>query len=379
MRICFVNMPIEFYSPVSGGAIATIIAMTGRELVTMGHTVDVVTRCDETGAYPIGQLHEIRVRTRESMGYVARKLRGLQNRLMRWSWPAYGEYLEQVKYSMVSADIQHGDCVISFNDLHLARHLSDFRNQWVWLQNECFSDTKMVRQTLLNLRGVLCCSEYIRQWTIDRYDVPADRIHTIHSGVDLGQFFPCGNGRQRDGIRCIFVGRLDPNKGPDIAIQAVAELAQRGVNVSLTVVGSTWFYGHGSDKNHPYVQKLHSLARGAPVTFLGHRSREQLPDIYRDHDIAFVLSRANEPFGLVTLEAMASGCAVIASNRGGLPEACGSAAILVNPDDVKSIVDNLFKLAQNRESLNSAKQSSVTHAASQSWNSVAKKLIKTVN
>jgi glycosyltransferase involved in cell wall biosynthesis len=378
MRILFINMPIEFYSPVSGGAISTIIAKPGEALIKLGHSVDVLSCCDGSGTYPIGQLHELPVRARESMGFAERKLRGLQNRIMKWDWPAYGEYLKQVRRSLRDASVQPDDCLISFNDLHLAQHLPDFSNQWVWLQNECYSDERSVSRTLGNLRGILCCSEYIRQFTLHRYTVPADRIHTLHSGVDLKQFFPVDRNTNLTGLRCLFVGRLDPNKGPDIAIQAVSELARKGLDVSLTVVGSTWFYGHESDKTHPYVKRLHDIARGSPVTFAGHRSREQLPYIYRAHDVVFVLSRSNEPFGLVTLEAMASGCAVISSNRGGLPEACGGAAALVDPDDVASVVGVLLKLSTHSEELAALKQASVSRAAITDWCTVAQKLLSLV-
>ena len=376
MRFVFINMPIEFYSPTSGGAIATIIAMTTKNLLAMGHEVKILSILDDNVPYSLGSLIELKVRRREAMGIVERKLRGLQNRLCQWDWPAYGEYLAQVRKSLRTADVKCQDCIISFNDLQLARYLPQYRNHWVWLQNECFSNTNRVRRTVRRLRGMLCCSEYIREWTISRYSVPDDSIYTLHSGVDREQFKPGEQSPTSTGLRCLFVGRLDPNKGVDLAIQAVAAVVKRGLPVCLSIVGGTWFYGNDSDGSHTYLRQLTELSLGQPVNFLGHRSREQLPEIYRSHDLAFVLSRSNEPFGLVTLEAMASGCAVIASNRGGLPEACGGAATLVDPDDLGSIVRALTSMAEQPTNLAEAKQAAIERCVQADWSAVAQNLVR---
>ena len=97
--------------------------------------------------------------------------------------------------------------------------------------------------------------------------------------------------------------------------------------ISLTVAGGLWFYGHGDEMNDPYFRLLKSKMDAAEASCLGHVVRAEVPELIRDHDVVCVLSRSQEPFSLVALEAMASGCAVIASNRGGLPEACGGSGL----------------------------------------------------
>jgi glycosyltransferase involved in cell wall biosynthesis len=92
-----------------------------------------------------------------------------------------------------------------------------------------------------------------------------------------------------------------------------------------------------------------------------------VPALIREHDVVCVLSRSNEPFGLVVLEAMASGCAVIASNRGGLPEACGGAAVLVSSEDIFAVTDILRNFALDGVSLVEQKQSSKSRAVDASW------------
>ncbi len=172
----------------------------------------------------------------------------------------------------------------------------------------------------------------------------------------------------REEVRCIFAGRLDPNKGQDIAIQAVKTLQSEGLGIGLVIAGDVWFYLRPADHSNSYRRKI--LAMLADVDdgiFLGHVPHQKIAEVYREHHVAFVLSRSNEPFGLVALEAMASGCAVISSNRGGLPEAVGSGAILVDPDDSGTIVAELRRLCRERDYLRTMREKAVAHAQASDW------------
>ena len=113
-----------------------------------------------------------------------------------------------------------------------------------------------------------------------------------------------------------------------------------------------------------------SLARAGAVS-LGHVTRERIGEVFRQHDVVCVLSRWNEPFGLVALEAMASGCAVVASDRGGLPEACGDGAILVDPDDPAAVRATLRRLVTDPAALAEAKTRAWRRARTASWETVA--------
>jgi len=170
-----------------------------------------------------------------------------------------------------------------------------------------------------------------------------------------------------DSPRVLFLGRIDPNKGPDIAADAVAALRAEGLRLSLTVAGGLWFYGHGREMEDPFFNSFNTKMEAAGADYRGHVPRARVPELVRAHDIVCVLSRSEEPFGLVALEAMASGCAVIASRRGGLPEACGGAAMLVDPDDFPAVTDALRRLVTDPALLRRTKRQSVERAARAPW------------
>src|SRR5271163_3755207 len=84
MHICFVNMPIEYYSPVSGGAISTIIMSAARELLRRGHRVSVLTPINDDGVYDIGEVIPVDARNRDDLHFFQRRVSSLRQRLGRW-------------------------------------------------------------------------------------------------------------------------------------------------------------------------------------------------------------------------------------------------------------------------------------------------------
>lgn len=133
----------------------------------------------------------------------------------------------------------------------------------------------------------------------------------------------------RDGL--LFVGRLVSVKGADLAIEALSRLRAQGVETTLTICGDGPERGRLEDQ-------VRRAGLGGAVTFEGWTDPDELVDQYRCSQLLLVPSRY-EPFGIVALEAIASGCPVVAARTGGLPEAVGDCGLLVSPDDVSALAD----------------------------------------
>lgn len=365
-NICFLNMPIEFYSPVTGGAIATIIANVAGEFENRGHQVRVVTRTDGKPFYSAGKIVKLDPCGAEDLSFLQRRISGVRWHLNTWDWPYYDYYRAAFTKALRNLDL---DVLICFNDLVSPIHLRGLFPKariMVWLQNEQRTRLQDLPASQRATDRWLTCSDYIREWTTREHGFPSERITTVPSGVDLKDFSPRpGFLETRKPVRVLFVGRLDPNKGVDIAVDAVAALRKEGLPVTMTVAGGLWFYGNHAE--NPYLIKLRGKFKNVDAEHLGHVSRDKISAVFREHDIVCVLSRSNEPFGLVVLEAMASGCAVIASNRGGLPEACGGAAVLVNPDHLEEVIAALRQFVANAPLLSAAKQRCVARARKAGW------------
>lgn len=160
------------------------------------------------------------------------------------------------------------------------------------------------------------------------YDADPARVHVVAPGVDLELFAPDGpDGRRRaraslglpvDRDVVLFAGRIQPLKGPDVLVRALAHLAVTGRPVPLLVV-------IGGPSGRPTaVRELAALADvlgvGGDVRFEDAVPREDLARWYRAADVVAMPSRS-ESFGLVAIEAEASGTPVLASAVGGLRSA----------------------------------------------------------
>ena len=133
-----------------------------------------------------------------------------------------------------------------------------------------------------------------------------------------------------------FVGKLNKSKGYDLFGQSIIKILDKHKDWSGIVVGDE--PRDKLDYNHKNLKKL------------GFRKHSEVLDIYKKTSIAVVCSRWEEPFGRTSLEAASNGCAVIISNRGGLPETITNGIILKKLDhfNVFKAIDNLIKNKKKR-------------------------------
>ena len=159
------------------------------------------------------------------------------------------------------------------------------------------------------------------------YRADPERIRIVPPGVDHAMFTPRdresrATGCTSSGLRlALFVGRLQPHKGPDVAVRTLAEAVARDPvapnDLVLAIVGGPSGTDHGEE-----VDRLMDLATalgvGDRVMFFPPQPQERLADFYAAADVVLVPSRS-ESFGLVALEAQACGTPVVAARVGGLP------------------------------------------------------------
>ncbi len=167
-------------------------------------------------------------------------------------------------------------------------------------------------------------------------DLPV-KSTVIEDPFEPDEFTDPGNGLRDKDI--VFLGRLVSDKGCDLALRALAILKQEGLTTSFTVIGD--------GPEMPALKQLTTeLELTEQVEFLG-TIREGRGKIVARHRIMVVPSIWEEPFGVVALEGIAAGCAVVASRGGGLPEAVGDCGILFPNGDVEALARGLKDLITN--------------------------------
>ncbi len=210
------------------------------------------------------------------------------------------------------------------------------------------------------------------------YHVPAPAIRVVPLGVDLEHFQPQDRAaaRRRVGFAphervILAVGRIEPLKGLDILIRALAELEDR-TNVVLAIIG-------GDERAKPELDRLRAVAEECGVTdavrFLGSRAHDDLPDYYNAADVVAIPSYY-ESFGLVAVEAMACGVPVVASRVGGLAstviDSCtGYLVPWRSPEQFAQPLERLLTDEDLRRTMGSA---AAAHMQGYSWDVVAERV-----
>ena len=171
--------------------------------------------------------------------------------------------------------------------------------------------------------------------------------------------------------RVLFVGRLEQMKGVDTLLAALATIAVRheleASRPHLHIVGA------GSLR--PFLEKLTAkLGIVDRVTFLGYVSGDMLYKEYAETEVFCGLSRS-EALGNVFLEAQAAGCAIVASNVGGIPDIVqdGKTGLLVPPDDAGAAAAALRKLLSDKALRARFGAAAINNAAKYDWDGIAKK------
>jgi glycosyltransferase involved in cell wall biosynthesis len=224
-------------------------------------------------------------------------------------------------------------------------------------------------------RIIATCSDEV--FELKAMGIDTGKVSIAPCGVDLGLFSAEGPPAPKPRThRILSVGRLVPRKGVDLVIRALPQLAAAGYDdVELLIVGGGAEPGvlHAD----PEVRRLLAIAQelgvAANVTLRGQVPRGDMPGLFRSAD-AVVCTPWYEPFGIVPLEAMASGVPVVAAAVGGLQDTVldHGTGLHVPPRNPEAIAEALAVLLGNpglRAEMGSAGQ--VRARTRYSWDRVA--------
>ena len=205
-----------------------------------------------------------------------------------------------------------------------------------------FAATNLVLENIgiAGCNGVLVNSQEIRAELTGRH-VRRGEIAVIPNGVDLARFSTSDQPPNPQQI--LFVGRLVPQKGVDVLLRAFGAVLRRHPNATLVIAGD--------GQQRLYLERLaRFLGLRQHVSFLGWQSRDELVKLYSSSAVISVPS-LYEPFGLVALEAMASGRPVVVGRVGGLAEIVDDelSGFIVEPGDHLDLATRLAALLSNRE------------------------------
>ena len=398
MNVAMISMhtpPIEQPGLGDAGGMNVYILNTALQLARRGITVDVYTRATRPSQGDIVEVEDgFRV-----INIVAGPYEGLSKDELSTQLAAFaGGMIQFARENGLHYDLIHSHYWLSgqvgwlLRDLwqvplvHTAHTLAAVKNAHRSSEDAQEAEARRIceQQLVDNADLLVVNTEDEARELAYHYDARPETIRTVKPGADTQLFTPGTNrnterSRRELGIPLnakvvVFVGRLQRFKGPEVLLRATAELFQRDPYRNLRVVICGGASGNGSSVED-YRQLARELGIQHRVRFIPPRPPAELVAVYQAADIVAVPSY-NESFGLVAVEAQASGTPVVAARVGGLSIAVrdGETGVLVRGHEPAAWADALGQLLDDDDLRIGMGETAVAHAATFSWAASAEQL-----
>lgn len=364
--VVLVNNSRETFTPTVSGAIATCLWEVANAAASRGDSPLVLSRPHPAEPYPWGPTRFLAPTARSLPSPVDRAMR----RATGWAADRRAWAHDVLRHLKANP----ARTVICNNDPELAvvldRGLPGTRVVH-WFHNLELSRDRWTRGYMSSSIRSVAVSDYLARAAEQVYTLEPRSVEVAHNGVDTDRFAPTPPADDTTPRPVVlgFLGRVAVEKAPDVFLEAALLLAERGLPFSVQLLGDTNWHGHDGG---PYGTRVRGLVerlldRGVAVRAPGHVVRQDVPAELRRADVHVVPSGWDEPFGLTTLEGMASGLAVVATATGGTPEVVGDAGVLVPRNDPGALADALARLVTDREALQHARVAARRRAETFTW------------
>jgi D-inositol-3-phosphate glycosyltransferase len=226
-----------------------------------------------------------------------------------------------------------------------------------------------------------------REHMVCLYGAEPAKVKIIPAGVDTNLFYPRDRAKVRELLGLpdletpilLFVGRIERLKGIDTLLESVAVVSRycSGRDLKVLIVGG----GGQSEAENAELRRVVELHKDLnledQVEFVGSKPQEMLPLYYSAADVTIMPSHY-ESFGLVAVEAMASGTPVIASNVGGLSFTVvdGETGYLVEQENHFQLAERVHTLLKNPELREQMGEEANIHAQQYSWENIASQMLE---
>lgn len=342
----------EFPPKTVGGLSRHVYDLSGA-LVSQGLEVHVIT-CKTPGAkrYELVDgihVHRVPVSGKESEGFI-----DWIEKLNKSMIDCVSSLLQQYRFDLVHAhDWLVARAGITLKNLYgiplvSTIHATEFgRNHGIHNEVQCQINHLEWTLTYESWK-VICCSKYMACEISQVFQLPADKIRIIPNGVEVGSVatvirddvFRNNYAASYEKI-VYFVGRIVPEKGVQVLIEAIPLILSQFPHVKFVISGVG-----------PYKETLEELAMNLGVSskiyFTGFADDHTRNMLLAAGDVA-VFPSLYEPFGIVALEAMAAKVPVIVSDTGGLSEVIDQeiSGLKVHPNDVSGLADAIVRVLSN--------------------------------
>jgi glycosyltransferase involved in cell wall biosynthesis len=368
-----VPTPGDHYSSATGSATMTVIFEMSRQHERLGGQTRVIVGCGTRHDYPVGACVEV-------------EFDGLPTKRQKLTDAAFGALGSARRFVTAAYEPALGAIEPNFDGpvlLHNSpgplRAFKEARPQarcGVYAHNALFRTygRQELRRTIDVSDFVICVSNFIAEGIARKLGRPSPKLTVIHNGVDLERFHPASTATELGEPVVLFLGRVIPEKGPDILLRAARKLLGVNRQFRVRIVGSKGF--SATDPLSSYERRLRELAEPIrdAVEFEPFVDRARIIGEYARASIFCVPSNWDDPCPLTLPEALACGLPTIASTRGGIPEIGSDAILYFRPPSVSEFADRLAYLVDDESARVEWGRRARERSMALSWNDQYQKL-----
>ncbi len=264
--------------------------------------------------------------------------------------------------------------VVNIHDLSVFDHPETYSNRFgVYFRH-------IIRTSISRASVLIVPSQFIRNRLISHFPASENKLRVIPFGVD-SEFFRCADqdiAQVREKL-CLpdrfllSVSTIEARKNLLRLLDAYA-IYRRRTNrpIPLIMVGKD---GYRSQRIH---ERSLAADMGFDVRFVGYLNRKEVQALYHTAT-AFLYPSLYEGFGFPVLEAMASGCPVVASNSTSIPEVAGDCSVAVDPTSAEDIARGMLTVTEDADYRSELVEKGIQHAGLFTWEKTARRILNLLN
>ena len=221
---------------------------------------------------------------------------------------------------------------------------------------------------------ILTVSEFSREEIITLLGIPEEKVSVVRNAPSLcketADFGECSRKWDISGPYLLYVGTIEPRKNIARLLQAFDLLKKRyDIPHQLVLAGGKGW------KSEEIYRMAAKISHTGAIIFTGYISDAEKNALYQNAD-AFVFPSIYEGFGIPPLEAIYHGCPMICSNAASLPEVVGDAAEMVDPLEVESITNGIWRVLSDQELAKNLVKSGYEQVKKFTWAASANRLME---
>lgn len=400
-RIAMISVhtsPLDQPGSGDAGGLNVYVVETARRLAARGTQVEIFTRATDRGQADVAQLdpeglgnavvvHHIPAGPFEGLdkddlpgqlcAFAAGMMRVAAARPEQWYDLVHSHYWLSGQVAWLAADRWNLPLVHTMHTMARVKNLGLASGDTAEPRGREIGEEQVVQAATT----LVANTEQEADELIELYAADPAKVRVVHPGVDIEQFMPGERAAARrhvgvdeDAVVLLFVGRIQPLKAPDVLVRAAAKMIEADPSLRGRLVVAILGGLSGAGVKKPsWLGDLATelglagkLGQADVVQFVPPTSRATLAQWYRAADITCVPSYS-ESFGLVAVEALASGVPVVAARVGGLPIAVGEAGVLIDGHDPARWAAVLGELLADKGRLEQMARQGPMHATQFSW------------